>query len=350
MTNRIASIVSKGRIAFAEREVGELMPGQALVRIRASAICGSDLHLFKDRHPAVRLPVTVGHEFSGDVVAVGPGVDSVRPGDRVTVEPVIACGKCPACRRGQYGYCEAISFTYRQGDGAMAEYFVGDAQRMFRLPEDLGYEAAALTEPMAVALHAVKRAGVGLDDRVAVIGAGAIGIFIAAISRHLGARDVVISDVSRFRLARALEMGATRAVLAGAEDVDRVALEMSGGRGFDLSFECVGREATLVQAIRSVKQNGLVTNVGIFEEPEVRLDISVLVRKELRLQGSQGYCWDFEQAITLVKALGADRLITHEFGLDEIEKAFEAALDPAQNALKVIVKPGRDGGDPHGGI
>lgn len=345
MNNRLGRIVSAQTIDFIERPVPPLTEHQVLIRIKASCICGSDLHIFRDRHPSVRLPVTIGHEFAGVVEAIGSGVRKVKPGDRVTVEPVLACGSCPACRRGEYGYCEHISFTYREGDGAMADWFVGAEEHVFPLPDSVSFEEGALTEPMAVALHAVRRADIHLGDTVAILGAGAIGILIAAICRRLGASDIVISDMSEFRLEMAERLSGARTVNILQEDICQVVVERSNGCGFDKSFECVGREDTLNQAIQCVKTNGLVTNVGIFERPQISFDASLLVKKELRIQGSQGYCWDFEQAIQLVQELHPLPMITHTFALSQLQTAFYTLLDSASHAIKVCIKPEKENSD-----
>lgn len=339
MKNRLGRIASAKSIDFIEREIHALGEHQVLIRIKASFICGSDLHIYKDKHPAVKPPVTIGHEFAGEVVKTGSGVSNVKTGDRVTVEPVVACGKCIACRHGEYGYCENISFTYRRGDGAMADYFVGNDDRVYKLPDGMPYEEGALTEPMAVALHAVKRSDIRLGDRVVIVGAGAIGIFVAAICRYLGAAQVVVSDFSEFRLDAARQMGATRTVCASKENLEDVIGGMSGGKGFDKAFECVGMEQTFNQAVRSVRTNGLVTDIGIFENREIAFNASILVRKEIRIQGSQGYCWDFDDAIRLVGELKVGPLITHRFPLDRLKEAFDTVLSPDSNAIKVCLIP-----------
>lgn len=346
MINRLGRVASAQTIDFIERPVPPLAAHQVLIRIQASCICGSDLHIFRGRHPAVSLPVTIGHEFSGIVEAVGSKVTRVRPGARVTVEPVVACGQCPACRRGEYGYCEHISFTYRDGDGAMAHWFVGNEDRVFPLPDCVSFEEGALTEPMAVALHAVRRANIQLGDTVAIIGAGAIGLLIAAICRRLGAADIVIADLSEFRLGMAAQLSGARTVNSSREDIAQVVAKRSGGRGFSKSFECVGRETTLHQAIACVKTNGLVTNVGIYEKPQINFDASLLVSKELRLQGSQGYCWDFEPALQLLQELHPLTLITHTFPLSQLQDAFDTLLAPESQAIKVCIVPDKE--DPHG--
>ena len=161
----MAVVQTPGLAQIVERDVPEPGPTQVLIAIRAASICGSDLHLYKGKHPSASLPVSLGHELAGDVIRVGSKVNSVSIGDRVTVEPVIACGACPSCARGEYGYCDHLSFHYRKGQGAIAEYFVADERYVYKLPDEMAYEAAALIEPLAVAVHAVRRARIGLGDK-----------------------------------------------------------------------------------------------------------------------------------------------------------------------------------------
>ena len=142
--NRIGEVYEPFKVHFLHKPVRPLAPDEVLVKVRASAICGSDLHIARGLHPSAPLPVTSGHEFSGDVVAIGSEVTKAHLGERVTVEPCIVCGKCDACRHGQYGYCEHISFTYRNGDGAMADYVVVKEPYVYELPDYLSYETGAL--------------------------------------------------------------------------------------------------------------------------------------------------------------------------------------------------------------
>ena len=337
MINRMGRVKKAGTVDFVEKELKSPVGTQVLVKIKASCICGSDLHIFRGRHPRVSLPVTIGHEFTGEVIAVGEAVTDFQKGDRVVVEPSLPCGTCEACRHGEYSYCENLLFTYRVGDGAMADYFIGSQEHMFRLPDKVSYEKGALTEPLAVAVHACKRAEIGLGDRVLVIGAGAIGIMIAAVCRKAGAAEVVISDLSTSRLAMAEKLGATHIVNAGKEDLKLEVGKWSGEKGFDKAFECVGAEATFRQAMELVKMNGLVTDVGIFEKTEIQLDASLFVKKELRVQGAQGYCWDFPDAIQILQELPFEQMITHHFQLEELREALETASDPNSNAIKVCI-------------
>jgi 2-desacetyl-2-hydroxyethyl bacteriochlorophyllide A dehydrogenase len=338
--NRLGRVVSPKTVDFIERPVNEPEPNEVVVKIVASAICGSDMHIFSGKHPSVSLPVTIGHEFAGDVVALGENVSKLKTGDRVTVEPCIVCGKCDACLHGNYGYCEHISFTYRNGDGAMAHYITVKEPCVYRLPEHLSYKAGALIEPLSVATHAVRRADIKLGEKVLVIGAGAIGILVTAMCRINGAAEILVCDYSSSRLAMAKEFGATGTVNPKeGQELEQAVKELSGGTGMDKTFECVGRESTFIQAMTSLRRNGLATIVGIFEEPEIKINAMRFINYEIRVQGSQGYCWDFPIALQMSKRFDLEKLVTHVFPLEELQKALETCFNPAAESIKVILQP-----------
>jgi len=341
LTNRLGRVAEPGKVDFISREVPQPGPGQVLIKIVSSSVCGSDLHIFKGKHPSAALPVTIGHEFAGDVIAIGGGVHAFSVGDRVTVEPVIVCGKCEQCRHGNYGYCENISFTYRNGDGAMADYITVLEPYVYKLPDYLSYDAGALIEPFAVATHAVRRADIRLGEKVLVIGSGAIGILIAALCRRDGASEVAVVDFSPVRLKKALEMGATTAINPREDGVtvEEAVQKLTGGAGMDKTFECVGMEETFIQAMMTLKKNGLATIVGIFEEQMIKIPVTRFITHEIRVQGSQGYCWDFPVALEMSKEIKLEKLITHKFKLDELQQALETCLDRQSGAIKAIVKP-----------
>ncbi len=339
LINRKGRVVAPGKIDFITSNVTELGPGQVLIKIISSSICGSDLHIFKGKHPVVSLPATIGHEFAGDVIAVGKDVQTVTVGDRVTVEPVIVCGKCEACRHGEYGYCENISFTYRNGDGAMADYITVFEPYVYKLPGHLSYDGGALIEPLAVATHAVRRAGIQLGEKVLIIGAGAIGLLTAALCRRTGASEVAIVDFSAARLKLALELGATTAIHPEEQDVLEKVHTLTDGRGMDKTFECVGRESTFRQAMMALKKNGLATIVGIFEEKEIQIPVTRFITHEIKVQGSQSYCWDFPAALKMSEEIPIEKLITHTFKLAELQQALETSLDKNSGSVKVILKP-----------
>ena len=337
MTNTIGAVTAPGKVEYWAREIAPLGPGEALVRVKSSAICGSDLHIFKGLHPSVKLPVTIGHEFSGVVEALGADCGDVRVGDRVVLEPAIPCGKCDACLHGEYNFCKDISFSYRNGDGAMATFVRCKASRLFHLPEELGFDEGALIEPLAVAMHAVRKADVKIGETVTVLGAGAIGVFVAAICAAVGAKKVIVTDLSEARLAKARQFGATHTLNPAQCDVVEEIVALTGG--VDKAFECVGIELTFNQGLRALKKNGLMTAIGIFEHPKITIDASLFVSREIRLQGAQGYCWDFPLALDMAVKLPLKEMITHVFPVAELQTALETAMDPRTGALKVIVHP-----------
>lgn len=339
MSNTIGVITAPFTVEFVKRPLPDLAPDEALVRVRASAICGSDLHIFRDKHPSVQLPCTIGHEFSGDVVKLGGVRNEIAVGDRVTLEPVIACGYCDPCLQGMYGYCENISFSYREGDGSMSSYVKCKSRFLHKIPENITYEAGALIEPLAVATHAVRRSQVKLGDKVAIFGAGAIGILVAAVCAASGAETIVVSDFSSSRLAMAKNFGATHTVNAAQEDALELIANLSDGAGFDKSIECVGAEVTFNQAMFALKRGGQMTQLGIFERPEITINAARFVSHEISVIGAQGYCWDFPIALQLAQKLPLDELVTHSFPLQELEQALRIASDPASESIKVLVLP-----------
>jgi len=333
----MAIVRTAGAAELVERDIAQPSENQVVIAIKASSICGGDLHIYKGKHPSAPLPMALGHELAGEVIAVGSNVKSVAIGDRVTVEPVIACGECPACRRGEYSYCDKLSFHYRQGQGAMADYFVAEQRYVYRLPSYLSYEAGALVEPLAVAVHAVKRAKIGLGDRVLVIGAGAIGLLVSAVCKAAGAQEIIVSDVVDVRLEKAMSMGATRAVDSRRESIIDLVAAITNGRGIAKSFECVGSEKTFEESMRCLCKGGVATIVGIFEQPVISIPATLFVSREIIVQGSQGYCWDFQTALALTDVIDLGSLISHVFALADVDKALKTALNPDQNPVKVVI-------------
>ncbi|HME46036.1 MAG TPA: alcohol dehydrogenase catalytic domain-containing protein [Syntrophorhabdales bacterium] len=339
MKTRMAMVSTAGAAELVEREVQEPGETQVLIAIKACSICGGDLHIYKGKHPSAPLPMALGHELAGEVISIGSKVKSVAVGDRVTVEPVIACGLCPPCSRGEYGYCDNLSFHYRQGQGAMADYFVADQRYVYKLPVHLSYEVGALIEPLAVAVHAVRRAKIGLGDKVAIIGAGPIGLLVTAVCKAAGAQEVIVSDIADARLTKALLMGATRTLNSRKESIVDVARQGTGGRGIGRSFECVGSEQTFEQSMRCLRKGGIATIVGIFEQPVIQIPATIFVSQEITVQGSQGYCWDFETALGLTQSIDLGTLISHVFALSDVDKALKIALNPDENPVKIVLKP-----------
>jgi 2-desacetyl-2-hydroxyethyl bacteriochlorophyllide A dehydrogenase len=340
VTYRMARITSPGVVEFQQKTLAALKDDEILIRVRAAAICGSDLHLYKGRHPSAALPVMAGHEAAGEVLEVGKAVTKHVAGDRVTIEPVIACGKCVHCRQGSYHLCLQVSFQYRKGQGAFSPYFIVHEDRAFRLPEHISFEEGALVEPLSVAMHAVKKSGLGLGQTSAIFGAGAIGILVSMLARQASGIGSIICDIHPFRLQKALHLGAQLVINSLELDPVETIYAKTGQLGVDKSFEAVGLEATLLQSLQVLKRGGNATLLGIFEEPENKLPVNLFVQREISLLGSQGYCWDFQDSLKLLDSGSVDLkpLITHILPLDELEHGFEILLNPNYESIKVIIQ------------
>jgi 2-desacetyl-2-hydroxyethyl bacteriochlorophyllide A dehydrogenase len=338
-TYPMAMVTAPGKVEFQTRTLPDLGAREVLIQVKAAAICGSDLHIFKGLHPSATLPVSIGHEASGQIIAVGEEVQKHKIGDRVTIEPVIACGKCDFCVRGEYHLCVSVSFQYRKGQGAFATYFIGSEERVFKLPDHLSYEEGALVEPLAVALHAVKKSDIRLGQTCAVFGAGAIGLLVAMLARRTTGNDVFVAEINSFRLQRALEFGATEVINSLESNPVEKILDKTRQMGVDRSFEAVGLEATLIQSLKALKKGGTATLLGIFEKNDAVLPVNLFVQREINLAGSQGYCWDFQDSLTLLEngIIDLKKLITHRVNLAELQQGFETLMNPRNNAIKVVI-------------
>jgi 2-desacetyl-2-hydroxyethyl bacteriochlorophyllide A dehydrogenase len=339
-TYPMAIVSAPGKVEFQEKRLSGLSSREVLIGVKASSICGSDLHIFKGRHPSAPLPVAIGHELSGEVLKIGNEVSSLREGDRVVVEPVITCGQCYFCQRGEYNLCTQISFQYRKGQGAFAPYFIAREDWVHRLPEGISYEEGALIEPLSVSHHAFKKGNLQPGQSVAIFGAGAIGLIILLLTRLSGAGEVFIVDVQDYRLRKAKVFGASYIMNNSEEEAVPKILERTSHLGVDRVFEAVGLESTLVQSLKVLKKGGSSIVVGIFEEQEVKIPVNLFIQKEIALMGSQGYCWDFQSALKLLEKgeIHLKELITHVLPLSSLQKGFELLMDPKSEAIKVVIK------------
>jgi 2-desacetyl-2-hydroxyethyl bacteriochlorophyllide A dehydrogenase len=335
----MAMILEPGKVVFQDQEVAEPGPGQVLIKTKASSICGSDLHTFHGKHPFAPLPAAPGHELAGEVAEIGPGVDRVKPGDRVVLEPVIICRECEFCARGDYHLCTRISFHHRQGRGAFSPFFVADQDWVHLLPDNLSFEEGALVEPLSVAVHALGRAGLAMGRSVAIFGAGAIGLLLLLLARRAGAGEVFVADVKEPQMQKALALGATAVFDNREAQAAEEILSRTKGLGVDVALEAVGLEATLNQALQSLKKGGTAVVVGLMSQEKVSLPANLFVAKEITLRGSQGYCRDFQTALTLLgnQALDLKPLITHTLPPDRLQEGFDLLDRPDSGAIKVVI-------------
>ena len=336
---KAALLKSAGEVVFIDVDRPKLRGYEVLVEVKVCGICGSDLHAYKNLHPDIRLPIILGHEFSGDIVEVGEQVKGFKIGDRVCVEPLTTCGECFFCRHGEYNRCFKLRVIGCQLNGAFTKY-IAIGERWIHKLNSLSYEEGAMVEPLAVAVHAVERGGVKIGDEVAVLGAGTIGLLTLQVAKAFGASRVIATDLVDWRLKVAKELGADVVLNPARDDVVKEVLSITDV-GVDVAFEAVGSQTVLQTALKIVKKGGSVTVVGVYESPNVQLQIMDIVNKELTVKGTLVYCWDYEKAINLIKAgrVNVRRLITHTLPLEEIKKGFELMLSKVEGVVKVQIKP-----------
>lgn len=330
-----------GRLALERLPVPEPGPGEVRLRVRACGICGSDVNLLPGGY--LGSSIVPGHEMTGVVDALGDGVAGVSPGDLASVEPLRSCGRCDLCGRGQNALCRELQILGIHVNGGFAEYVVVPSERLFRIPADLPGPLAALAEPMAVAVHGLRRGGVTRGTQVLVLGAGTLGLLAVVAARGLGA-EVSITARYPHQAELAGALGATR-VLSEKEGSAEALTALGNEVPFDCVLESVGGMAdTLSLAAAAVAPAGTISVVGHFYRP-VSLDATPLFLKEVTLAWSNCYEHahdgaDFERAVALIDANRGllEAVTTHSVGLDAIEKGFALASDRRSGAVKVTVE------------
>lgn len=328
-----------GEILFREIERPLPQAGQVSIRMMRLGICGSDIHVYHGEHPFTSYPVTQGHEVSGVIDALGPGVEHFRVGQKVTVQPQVVCGKCHPCRHGKYNLCEELKVMGFQTTGMASDYFVVDAEKVLALPEEMSFDEGAMLEPLAVAVHAVRRFGDIEGKDVAVLGAGPIGNLVAQTAKGLGARRVLITDVSDYRLALAKECGADIAVNTRTKDFGVAMVEAFGPDKADVIYDCAANDITMGQAIQHARKGSTIILVGVYAGM-AKVDLAVLNDHELDLNTTMMYRQeDFEGAIRLVKEgkIRLQPLMSKHFAFQDFLAAYQYIDANRETTMKVLV-------------
>ena len=336
---RQAIMVEPGKIEFREVPAPSPTADQILLRIKRIGICGSDVHVWHGKHPYTSYPVVQGHEFSAQVEAVGANVVDIKPGMRATARPQIVCGKCRPCMRGDYNICRDLKVEGFQAPGAAQDLFVTTKERIVPFPESMSYEDGALVEPTAVAVHATGRAGDLTGKNVAVLGAGTIGNLIAQVARARGAKKVLITDISDFRLGIARQCGIRETSNANKETLADAADRVFGDEGFDVAFEAAGVEETMAQVIPSIQKGGTVVVVAVFGDPP-RIDLATAGDHELSLIGTLMYKHeDFEKAVEFIAndGVNTDPLVTKHFPFENYNESYEFIEQHGERAMKEMI-------------
>ncbi|MFD2616622.1 zinc-dependent alcohol dehydrogenase [Terrilactibacillus laevilacticus] len=331
---------SPKHVEMGQLPIPTIKKDEVLVKVSFAGICGTDMMIYFGRHPRAKAPLAMGHEFSGIIEKVHPlSVDEFSVGDRVVIEPTLSCGSCDACRSGQFHVCNLLQLIGIDHHGGFAEYVSVPTHRLHKIPSNVTEEHAAVVEPVAVAIHTVKRSSLQLGDTVLILGAGPIGLLIGLAAQNAGAGEIIISDVSPFRLEKAKELG-FHVVDSQTDDVVQVALSLTNGKGADVVFEVAGHQATIDQMLPAIKFQGKATVVSVFKnKPQV--DLAAMHFRELSLTTTRCYTHDdFRTALRLMEdgRIDVAPIISHILPIEEIKKGFELMEYPDES-LKILFHP-----------
>jgi 2-desacetyl-2-hydroxyethyl bacteriochlorophyllide A dehydrogenase len=334
-----------GGTQYQDVEIPKIGPDQVLIEVKAAGLCGTDIHVYdwadnivKEYKPV--LPRIMGHEFSGIVADRGADVSDIEVGARVTVLPVLYCGKCYYCRTGKQNICNNRPILGIGANGAFAQYAAVRAKNVYRLSDDIPFEIAALSELSAVALHAIDRIGLTLGDTVVAVGAGPVGLMMAIMAKHAGAGRIFVTgleaDAERLEVAR--QLGAIP-ICVEREDPKSVVFGLTDGLGADVVFETAGVAAGVIQSINLVRKGGRVSILGQGHQA-TEISTAVLSFREIELVGTRAYTtrdWN-RISVVLHNAQGdLEKLISHRLPLEMTEKGIE--LMKMKKGLKIIVCP-----------
>ena len=323
-------------------DIGE---DDVLVRVRACGICGSDIHGYDGSTGRRIPPLVMGHEAAGVIERVGRAVDTFNAGDRVTFDSTVSCGKCDYCRRGQMNLCDnrtvlGVSCADYRRHGAFAEYVSVPARILYKLPDNLPFERAALIEAVSIAVHAVGRHVPKPDDTVVVVGAGMIGVLVIQVLKNKGCRNIIAVDVDNEKLALAKRLGAARGLNPKESDVPAAVRGLTGGNGADASFEVVGHSDTVLTAIRCLRKGGTVVLIGNLS-PKVELPLQEVVSREISVLGSCASSGEYPECIELLArgSVDVDPLVSLKASLEEAPDLFERLYRGDKDLMKVILQP-----------
>jgi L-iditol 2-dehydrogenase len=339
-------------VRLESRRVPNPGPREVLVRVERVGVCASDVHYYTHGRIGsfiVEQPLVLGHESAGTVAEVGREVTHLRVGDRVSLEPGYPCRRCHHCKRGRYNLCPSVTFMATPPvDGAFAQFVAWPDDFVFKIPDTMTLDAAALLEPLAVGVWAVQRGTVQSGDSIAVFGAGPIGCTTLQAARAAGATTLIAVDVEPYRLDLSRELGATHTINARDEDpvrrIREIAAPLTGlpleACGVDVAFETAGTLATCRASVLAPRTGGVAVLVGLPPEPLVSLDIVAAASREVDIRGQFRYANCYPTALELVASgrVDLDRLVTQRFSLQEAGAALEFADTQKKSSMKVMVE------------
>jgi len=331
-------------VEIQERPILTPADNEVLVKIENVGICGSDLHYYEAGRIGnfiVKPPFVLGHEAGGTVVEVGKAVTHLKIGDRVALEPGKTCGECEFCKAGKYNLCEdVVFFATPPVDGVFQEYVAHEAALCFKLPENVSTLEGALIEPLAVGMHAAMQGGAHIGQTAVVTGAGCIGLVSVLALKAMGVSKVYVVDIMEKRLQKALELGADGVINGKEEDAVAKVMELTGGKGCDLSIETAGTQITTSQLIKMAKKGSTIVLVGYSASGEVTLPIGMALDKELTFKTVFRYRNIYPMAIEAVASgkIKIKDIVTNSFELDDIKNALDSCVKNKADIVKGVIK------------
>jgi L-iditol 2-dehydrogenase len=333
---KIAKYTGTQQIEVTEKQKPEITSDQILVKVAFCGICGSDVHAYQKGSPRRKPPMIMGHEASGEVVRCGDTVGNIECGDQVAVLPLFSCEKCKYCVADKENLCPDRAVLGVERDGTYAECFAVPADLAYRLPDSMSYTQAALVEPLAVAVHAVRSVQNRSAEKVAIIGAGVIGLFTLAVLKNSGVKNSIVMDIDDTKLDIARQLGADVTINTQREDPVEVIRRKYGG--VEVCIEAVGLSATLNTAIHATENGGEVVVIGMTGNG-LEVDMLDVVAREIQIRGT--YCYtrqDFEHALNLLATAKIDpSLFTQTRPFSEAIDVFNCLADHKEGLVKVVL-------------
>ncbi len=339
-----AVMTELNKVEIVKAEVPVPTDNEVLIKLEYVGVCGSDLHYYEHGRISnfiVETPFVLGHECAGTVVKVGKDVSHLKEGDRVALEPGKTCGECEHCKSGKYNLCEdVIFFATPPVPGTFQEYVAHEASLCFKLPENVSTMEGALIEPLAVGFHAAIQGGASVGQTAVVTGAGAIGLVSVMALKAMGVSKVYVVDVVEKRLEKALEIGATGVINASKENtVDKI-MELTEGKGIDLSIETAGAEITISQLLKVAKKGSTVVFVGYSAKETVSVPVNLILDKELTIKSVFRYRNIFPLAIESVAAgiVPIQKIVSDSFDFDDIQEGLTKCINNKEDIVKAVIK------------
>jgi 2-desacetyl-2-hydroxyethyl bacteriochlorophyllide A dehydrogenase len=333
-------MLSPGVIEFRNAaEPDTLNDHEILLRIKKIGICGSDVHVYHGEHPATPYPVIQGHEYSAVVEAVGKKVSKVKKGMKVTARPQQVCGICRPCKKGQYNACQNLKVEGFQAPGVAQDLFVVPEDRVVVFPDEMSFEQGALIEPTAVGAHATGRPGDLRDKNVVVSGAGTIGNLVAQFAKIRGAKKVLITDVSNYRLNKAKECGINGVLNINETSFNKGIRDFFQEEGFQVAFEAAGVQASLDVLLQFIEKGGDVIILGVYSKNPI-VNMYHLGEHELNVYGSMMYRHeDYESAVEMISSgrIITTPLLTENFPFEKFPEAYEFIERQVDEYMKVMI-------------